>query len=162
MEKFNLQNFAGTVDSSEGLAGTGTKVEVKFNGTAEFVEVADVRTIPQMGADTQKIDVTTLADDRTKQIEGIQGAQNLQFQLVYKGKNFKALQAHSGDRKQHDFKVTYPDGLTCTFKGSYVVYVNQLSTNAAVQFNMNVTVSDGPNFDTAGVTATPGGDGGHH
>ena len=97
----------------------------------------------------------------TKQIEGIQGAQNLQFQLVYKGKNFKDLQAHSGDRKQHDFKVTYPDGLTCTFKGSYVVYVNQLSTNAAVQFNMNVTVSDGPNFNTTGVTATPGGDGGH-
>ena len=76
----DLQRFA--IDNTEGLVGTGTKLERSSDGTT-WEEFADIKTIPELGGDTEKVDVTTLADDRRKQVEGIQNASNVQFQVVY-------------------------------------------------------------------------------
>ena len=111
----DLQRFA--IDNTEGLVGTGTKLERSSDGTT-WEEFADIKTIPELGGDTEKVDVTTLADDRRKQVEGIQNASNVQFQVVYKGPSFAKALAEAGDRKQYQWKVTYPDGMTVTMRGS--------------------------------------------
>ncbi len=143
----DLQRFA--VDNTEGLVGTGTKLERSSDDGASWEEFADIKTIPELGGDTEKVDVTTLADDRRKQVEGIQNASNVQFQVVYKGPSFAKALAEAGDRKQYQWKVTYPDGMTVTMRGSYNIKFASVAVNGALGYTITITVSDGPHFKAA-------------
>lgn len=142
----DLQRFA--VDNTEGLVGTGTKLERSSDGST-WEEFADIKTIPELGGDTEKVDVTTLADERRKQVEGIQNASNVQFQVVYKGPSFAKALAEAGNRKQYQWKVTYPDGMTATMRGSYNIKFASVAVNGALGYTITITVSDGPNFKAA-------------
>lgn len=147
--ELDIQRFS--VDSSEGLVGTGTKLERSEDGST-WEEIADIKTIPELGGDTEKIDVTTLADDRRKQVEGIQNASNVQFQAVYKGASFAKALREAGNRKQYNWKVTYPDGMTATMRGSYNIKFGAVAVNGALGYTITITVSDGPHFTAAGST----------
>lgn len=138
---FDLQRFAAVA----GLASQGTKLEYSEDGNT-WNAVGGVKTIPELGGSPQTIDVTTLSSTRQESIEGLQQNQSLAFQCVYKGDNFKALADLSGNHKQYKWKVTFPDGTTATFTGSFVIKTDSLSTNAALSFTITVTVSDGPDF----------------
>ncbi|MCD7113426.1 phage tail protein [Limosilactobacillus agrestis] len=142
----DLQRFA--VDSTEGLVGTGTKLERSTDGTT-WEEIADIKTVPELGGDTEKVDVTTLADDRRKQVEGIQNASNVQFQAIYKGSSFAKALKQAGDRKQYQWRVTYPDGMTATMRGSYNIKFASVAVNGALGYTITITVSDGPHFTAA-------------
>ena len=148
----DLQRFA--VDNTEGLVGTGTKLERSSDDGSSWEEFADIKTIPELGGDTEKVDVTTLADDRRKQVEGIQNASNVQFQVVYKGPSFAKALAEAGDRKQYRWKVTYPDGMTVTMRGSYNIKFASVAVNGALGYTITITVSDGPHFKAATATAS--------
>ncbi|WP_263862119.1 phage tail protein [Ligilactobacillus animalis] len=142
----DLQRFA--VDNTEGLVGTGTRLARSSDGTT-WEEFADIKTIPELGGDTEKVDVTTLADERRKQVEGIQNASNVQFQVVYKGPSFAKALAEAGNRKQYQWKVTYPDGMTATMRGSYNIKFASVAVNGALGYTITITVSDGPHFKAA-------------
>ena len=144
--QLDLQRFA--VDASAGLAGTGSKLEMSTDGTA-FTEVAGIKTIPDIGADPENIDVTSLADDKKKNVPGIENTSTLAFAVVYKGDNFKTALAHAGDHKQYKWKVTYPDGMTATFTGSYTIKMGNVAVNGALDFTISIVVSDGPDFAAA-------------
>ncbi|GHV97896.1 hypothetical protein lacNasYZ03_11720 [Lactobacillus nasalidis] len=141
---FNLQQFA----TMEGLSSQGTKLEYSEDGT-KYNEIPGVKTIPEMGGSPQTIDVTDLASTRQKSIEGLQQSQSLAFQCVYQGDNFKTLAALSGNKKQYKWRVTFGDGTTATFTGSFVIKTDSFGTNAALSFTITITVSDGPDFAPA-------------
>ncbi|MFT8836858.1 phage tail tube protein [Liquorilactobacillus satsumensis] len=145
----NLQRFADTVDASAGLAGTGSKLEMSSDGGTTFNEVASIKTIPDIGADPENIDVTSLADTKKKNVPGIQNTSTLAFAVVYKGDNFKTALKNAGDHKQYKWKVTYPDGMTATFTGSYTIKMGNVAVNGALDFTISIVVSDGPDFDAA-------------
>lgn len=138
---FNLQRFAAVA----GLASSGTKLEYSEDNLA-WHQVGGVKTIPELGGTPQTIDVTTLSSQRQESIEGLQQSQSLAFQCVYQGDNFKDLVALSGNHKQYKWKVTFPDSTTSTFTGSFVIKTDALGTNAALNFTITITVSDGPTF----------------
>ncbi|WP_338208348.1 phage tail tube protein [Lactiplantibacillus paraxiangfangensis] len=153
---FDLQRFAGaTADASAGLAATGTTLAMSTDGT-EFADIAGVKTIPDMGADPENIDVTDLSDTKKKSVPGIQNTSTLAFGVVYKGANFATALAHDGDNKQYKFKVTYPDGMTATFTGSYTVKVGNVAVNGAMDFTISIITSEGPDFTPAPSSASTG------
>lgn len=141
---FNLQRFAEIA----GLASQGTMLEYSEDGT-KWNEVGGVKSIPEMGGSPQTIDVTTLKSTRQESIEGLQQSQSLAFQCVYQGDNFKTLAPLSGNKKQYKWKVTFPDGTTSTFTGSFTIKTDSYGPNAALTFTITITVSDGPGFAPA-------------
>ncbi|MFT8916560.1 MAG: phage tail tube protein [Oenococcus sp.] len=147
MRIINLQRFAA-VDASVGLAATGAKMEMSVDGTT-YTEVAGVNTIPDIGQAPETIDVTSLSDTKRKSVAGIANAQNLAFGVIYKGTNFSSLIAKDGDGVQYSWRITYPDGMTVTFKGSFALTIQNLAVNGAVTFTITVVVSDGPNYTPA-------------
>ncbi|WP_225365935.1 phage tail protein [Levilactobacillus bambusae] len=149
-----LQRFADTyVDSTPGLVGTGSKLEIAEPGnTTSYTVVADVKALPAVGGAPQEIDVTTLADTRAKQLEGIQAASSMAFTVQYKGPSWNAIQPKANDRKQYNWRITYPDGMTATFTGSFSIQVAALATNAALTYTLTVSVSDGPDFSQSPTT----------
>ncbi|VDG18246.1 phage tail protein [Lactobacillus brevis] [Lactiplantibacillus mudanjiangensis] len=157
IKELNLQRFAAatTVDSTQGLASTGTILEYAEPGGTDFKKVADVKTIPALGGAPQQIDVTTLDDNRVKQIEGIAAATTAAFSVQYKGPSWNAVHDKSGDRKQYNWRVTYPDGMPVTFTGSFTIQFGEAAVNGTLTYTITIVISDGPDFADSPSTGTP-------
>lgn len=156
-DSLNLQRFAdgaSTVDSAQGLVATGTKLEYAEPGATDYQLVADVKTIPALGGSPQQVDVTTLSDTRAKQIEGIEAATTAAFSVQYKGPSWNAVHAKAGDRKQYNWRVTYPDGMSSTFTGSFTIQFGEVAVNGALTYTMTITISDGPDWSDSPSTGT--------
>jgi hypothetical protein len=152
--KFDLQRFADT--SIEGLSAQGTVLSYAAQGATTFTAVAGVKTVPAIGGSPQTIDVTALDDDSKKSVAGLQSVSNLAFTTVYKTTNFSDLISKADGKTIYDWKVTYPDGMTATFSGSFTLATAQAAVNGSIDFTITVVVSDGPDFAAAPSTGTSG------
>lgn len=137
MEKLNLQHF-------NGLLSKGTVLSYK-NGEV-YVDVAGVKGIPQVGGDPERVDVTTLVDDKRKYIAGIEDTDNLEFAIVYQTANFTTIHALVETGTEAEFKVVYPDGMAVTFTGQPKFKFSAAEINGALEFTLVVVVSAGPDF----------------
>jgi hypothetical protein len=81
---------------------------------------------------------------------------NLAFTTVYKTTNFSDLISKADGKTIYDWKVTYPDGMTATFSGSFTLATAQAAVNGSIDFTITVVVSDGPDFAAAPSTGTSG------
>ncbi len=131
-----------------GLLSKGTKLEYSQGGeTPTWLEVAAVKTIPALGTDPEKVDVTHLGSEKKAYIKGIQDTDNLEFAIVYQGKNFSDVHTLVEGNKSVDWRITFPDGLVATFAGEPSYKFDGVEVNQALGFNLVVVVSDGPNFE---------------
>ncbi|MHA3065801.1 phage tail tube protein [Lacticaseibacillus saniviri] len=146
--KMDLQRFAeALVDPSQGMLSKGTTLGYKEHAaTGDYTLMHDIKTVPEIGQSPEKVDVTSLEDDKKKAIDGLQDSSSLAFVGVYKGENFKLANQIAESRKIYDWKVTYPDGLTATFVGKASVKLGQAGINEALSFTVTVVVSDGPDY----------------
>lgn len=141
MEKLDLQRFA---DEVAGVLSKGTTLSYKDGGTSK--EIAAVKSIPALGTDPEKIEVTHLKSERKAYIKGLQDTDTLEFAIVYQGANFKDVYDLVEKKKAVDWEIKFPDGLTATFTGEPDFKFDGIEVNQALGFNLVVVVSDGPNF----------------
>lgn len=144
--KLDLQKFAA--EDIAGLLSKGTKLSYK-NGGVGPKEIAAVKSIPALGADPEKIEVTHLQSERKSYIKGIQDTDNLEFAIVYQGKNFKDIYELVKAGKSVEWTIEFPDKLKAEFKGIPDFKFDGVEVNQALGFNLVVVVSEGPNFTPA-------------
>ncbi|MFS7206718.1 phage tail tube protein [Carnobacterium divergens] len=147
--EMNLQMFAD--EEIAGLLSKGAKLTYK-KGASE-VTVAAVKSIPALGSDPEKVDVTHLGSEKKAYIKGIQDVDNLEFAIVYQTKNFTDVHALVKENKSVDWTITYPDGLKATFKGIPDFKFDGVEVNGALGFSLVIVVSEGP--DMVPVTNAP-------
>ena len=143
--KLDLQKFA--TEDIAGLLSKGTKLSYKSG--SETKEIAAVKSIPALGTDPEKIEVTHLQSERKSYIKGIQDTDNLEFAIVYQGKNFKDIYDLVQAGKSADWTIEFPDGLKAEFKGIPDFKFDGVEVNQALGFNLVVVVSEGPDFTPA-------------
>lgn len=135
----NLQQFAA------GVLSKGTVLSYK--SAAAFVPIAGVKSVPQIGSDPERIDVTTLDDAKRKYISGLQDTENLEFAVIYQTTNFSTFQTFAATATDAtEFELAYPDGMKVTFSGKPSVKINATEVNAAMEFSITIVVSDGPDI----------------
>ena len=119
------------------------------NGTTTFEKLLDITSIPDLGGAPDQIDVTTLSDLQTRNINGIQSVSALEFGAWYDKEVYAALQeiAEADQAKTQAELDTYQvwfgdNGVHGKFEwqGKLSVYVGAVESNAAVP--MTVTISD--------------------
>lgn len=119
------------------------------NGSTSFVKVTDITSIPDLGGAPDQIDVTTLSDLQTRNINGIQSVSALEFGAWYDKDVYLTLQAiatadQAKTQSQLDtYQVWFGEnGVYGKFewKGKLSVYVGAVESNAAVP--MTITISD--------------------
>lgn len=119
------------------------------NGTSTFTKVIDITSIPDLGGAPDQIDVTTLSDLQTRNINGIQTVSALEFGAWYDKDKYAELEAiEEADRDKTQAQLdTYQvwfgeNGVHGKFEwqGKLNVYVGSVESNAAVP--MTVTISD--------------------
>ncbi len=130
-----------------GLLSKGAVLSYQDGSTTKTI--AAVKSIPTMGSDPEKVDVTHLGSAKKAYIAGIQDSENLEFAIVYQGDNFKDVDTLVKTGKSVSWTVTYSDGLKVAFTGQPSYKFDGVEINQALGFNLVVVVSDGPTFTPA-------------
>lgn len=132
-----------------GLLSKGIVLSYKSGSTSKTV--AAVKSIPSIGADPEKVDVTHLGSEKKAYIRGIQDTDNMEFSIVYQGDNFKDIYDLVEGKKSVEWTITYPDGMKVVATGEPSYKIDGAEVNQAIGFNLVIVVSEGPTVTPAPV-----------
>lgn len=109
----------------------GIKLSYKTDGEI-YNDLTDLQEIPDMGGETESIEITTLADAAHMYTNGIKSyGDSLEFSFLYASAQFDTLNALTGSV---GWKVTLPDNTACTFSGSCSVKLNGVGVNDVLTY----------------------------
>lgn len=118
------------------IISKGITLSYKNGEASEFVELTNLQEIPELGGDTEAIEITTLADSAHMYTDGLKNyGDSLAFKFLYETAQFEALIALEGSST---WKVTLPDGTTCTFDGTSSVKLDGAGIAAAITYTLAV------------------------
>lgn len=105
-------------------------------GGGSYTTLTDLQEIPELGGDSEAIEITTLDDAAHMYIDGILNyGDSLAFIFLYKKEQFTTLQGLEGSI---EWKVSLPDNTTCTFSGTSSVKLAGVGVNAALTYTLSI------------------------
>lgn len=114
----------------------GIKLSYKASGEQAFTELTNLQEIPELGGDSEAIEVTVLSDAAHMYTDGILNyGDSLAFVFLYEKTQFATLQGLSGTV---EWKVELPDETTCIFSGTASVKLAGVGVNAALTYTLSV------------------------
>lgn len=118
------------------MATISKGIKLSYKADADFVELTNLQEIPELGGDTEAIEITTLADAAHMYTDGIKNyGDSLAFKFLYEKAQFTTL---NGLTEAVEWKVELPDGATCTFSGTGSVKLDGVGINAALTYTLGV------------------------
>ena len=104
-----------------------------FHGETELTNLQE---IPDLGGDTDAVEITTLADAAHMYTDGIKNyGDSLAFKFLYEKAQFTTLNALTDSES---WKVKLPDGATCTFTGTGSVKLDSVGVNSALTYTLSI------------------------
>lgn len=112
-------------------------IELSYKTTGEtYTALTNLQEIPELGGETESIEITTLADEGRVYTDGIKNyGDNLSFKFLYDKTQFETLCALTGSV---DWKVELPDKAACTFSGTCSIKLDGAGVNAALIYTLNI------------------------
>ena len=113
----------------------GIKLSYKTSGET-YTDLTNLQEIPDLGGETEAIEITTLADAAHMYTDGLLNyGDSLGFKFLYEKEQFSALGALIGSQS---WKVQLPDSATCTFSGACSVKLDSVGVNAALNYTLSI------------------------
>ena len=119
----------------------GIKLSYKTNSET-YIDLTNLQEIPELGGDTESIEITVLSDAAHMYTNGIKNyGDSLTFKFLYDTTQFTTLNSLSGSV---DWKVSLPDGengaidTTCTFSGTCSVKLDGVGVNSALTYTLSI------------------------
>ena len=104
-----------------------------FHGETELTNLQE---IPDLGGDTDAVEITTLADAAHMYTDGIKNyGDSLAFKFLYEKAQFTTLNALDGSES---WKVKLPDGANCSFTGTCSVKLDGVGVNSALTYTLSI------------------------
>lgn len=98
--------------------------------------LTNLQEIPELGGDSEAIEITTLADAAHMYTDGIKSyGDSLAFKFLYETEQFASLNA---DKEVAEWKVELPDGASCSFTGTGSVKLDGVGVNAALTYTLSI------------------------
>ena len=114
----------------------GIKLSWDKTGNTTFEELTDLQEIPELGGETEGIEITTLADEAHMFTDGLKNyGDSLVFKFLYDKTQFQTLDKQ---KSECNFQVELPDGAKCTFKGTEAVKLDGVGVNAALTYSLAI------------------------
>lgn len=111
-------------------------IKLSYGKDSTFKELTNLQEIPDLGGETESVEITTLADAAHMYEDGIKNyGDSLAFKFLYENEQFETLNALTGS---NNWKVELPDGTTCTFGGSSSVKLDGVGVNAALTYTLSI------------------------
>lgn len=130
-----------------GILSKGITLGYSTSGTSPitYTTLTNLQEVPQLGGAADKVDVTTLADDNYKYINGIKDFGDLAFTFLYDNEaatsNYRVLKGLETAGDVVYWQLTFPDGTKFAFSGECSTQINSAAVNAALQFTLNITLN---------------------
>lgn len=116
----------------------GIKLSYKASGST-FTDLTNLQEIPELGGETEAIEITTLEDVAHMYTDGIKNyGDSLAFKFLYDEAQFNTLNSLTGIQ---EWKVTLPDNAACTFSGTCSVKLDGVGVNAALTYSLSIRPS---------------------
>ena len=114
----------------------GIKLSYKTGSESIYTDLTNLQEIPELGGDSEAIEITTLADAAHMYTDGILNyGDSLSFKFLYDKTQFETLQGLSGSI---NWQVTLPDATTCAFTGTSSVKLDGVGVNAALTYTLSI------------------------
>ena len=115
----------------------GIKLAYKTSAeTPTYTDLTDLQEIPDLGGETEAIEITTLDDAAHKYTDGILNyGDSLAFKFLYKKEQFNTLSALEGSIY---WKVTLPDTETCSFSGTCSIKLDGVGVSNALTYTLAI------------------------
>lgn len=114
----------------------GITLSYKPGDTGEYIELTNLQEIPELGGDTEAIEITTLADEAHIYTDGIKNyGDSLTFKFLFDTTQFETLNGLTG---VNGWEVALPDGTTCSFTGTSSVKLDGVGVNSALTYTLAV------------------------
>ena len=114
----------------------GIELSYKLGNTGEYVKLTNLQEIPELGGDSEAIEITTLADAAHMYTDGIKNyGDSLAFVFLYETEQFTTLNGLEGS---NGWQVALPDGTTCAFSGTSSVKLAGVGVNAALTYTLAI------------------------
>ena len=120
------------------VISTGIKLsyKAKSGSATTYTELANLYEIPELGGDTDKIEVTNLMDGAHTYVNGLRNyGDSIPFKFWYESNQFKTLNELTDEC---DWKVELPDKTSCSFSGTPSVKLDGAGTNTALSYSLNI------------------------
>lgn len=107
----------------------------------EYTLLTNLQEIPEMGSNArkrEKIDITTLADDEKKEMDGlleVAETQELAFKFLHDKTQFETL---VGMTEKTYFQVSLPDGIVANFSGIPSVKLSSATASTAMTYTLTI------------------------
>lgn len=119
-----------------GLISKGIKLSYSTTTEEQFTALTNLQEIPDLGGESEAIEVTTLSDAAHMYIDGLLSyGDSLEFKFLYEKTQFTTLQ---GIKDEQKWKVELPDGTACTFNGTGSVRLDGVGVNSAITYTLAV------------------------
>lgn len=119
-----------------GVLSKGITLSYKTGSASDFTQLTNLQEIPDLGGETEAIEITTLADDAHMYMDGIKNyGDSIAFKFLYDKTQFETLTGLTGTST---WKVTLPDTTTCTFSGTSSVKLDGIGVNAALSYTLSI------------------------
>ena len=117
----------------------GIKLSYKASGSGSpstYTDLTDLQEIPDLGGESEAIEITTLDDAAHMYTDGILNyGDSLSFKFLYKKTQFNTLTGLDGSI---GWKVTLPDSTACTFTGTCSVKLDAVGVNNALTYTLAI------------------------
>lgn len=135
------------------LSSRGIKLFCSAQENGTYKSLYGLRSVPAMGGDAKRIDVTGLGDKNMRSIRGVKDLGELSFDFFYNidvdtenvtadmiENPYSLLRGYDVAGTNVWFKLVYPDESGFKWKGSVTVVRSKADVNAALEFVLKVTV----------------------
>ena len=114
----------------------GITLSYKAGDAGELIALTNLQEIPELGGDSEAIEITTLADAAHMYTDGIKNyGDSLAFVFLYETAQFETLNGLEG---VSGWEVALPDGTTCSFTGTSSVKLAGVGVNAALTYTLSI------------------------
>ena len=118
------------------VVSKGITLSYKSGETSQYTALTNLQEIPELGGDSEAIEITTLADVAHMCTDGIKNyGDSLEFKFLYDKTQFTTLNALTGSVS---WQVKLPDDATCSFTGTGSVKMDGVGVNAALTYTLAV------------------------
>lgn len=99
-------------------------------------QLTNLQEIPDLGGTVEAIEITTLADAAHMYVDGLKNyGDSLEFKFLYEEEQFSTLNVL---KESQQWKVTLPDGTTCSFSGSCSVRLDGVGIGAVLTYTLAI------------------------
>lgn len=127
---------------------------------AQWSKVVDIKDYPAMGGSPEQIETTTLSNEKSTFVTGVQSMPTFEFLANYTKDGFKALEGLNDNVYEYALAFGQPnDGVygslgVFTWKGQLAHWVEGGGVNAAREMRLSISVTEEVQFSENTITVT--------